>query len=191
LRPRQAQGAHPRRSSGVLTRRPSPSLELPTPVAIAGPRWSPFTVDPPTPGLSAYPPHSAGMDYPYLNQTGFDSAAAAAAANCSGLPGMDPTGLSSCNIPCTYSDLSRCSGQVSMGQGAGGYGAYQRGAPFSSGSPSCLPSGSSCSMMPRPGDPRQPPMFASGKCSKFLSPHSISRSSFIYSYLQISKCLPP
>lgn len=108
------------------------------------------------------------MDYPYLNQTGFD------ATNCSGLAGMDP-GLSSCNIPGTYGDLSRCTGQVSMpGQGvaaaaAAGYGAYNsvRG-PFSTASPSCLPS-SSCSMMPRPGDHRQPPMFPSGKTVTDLS----------------------
>ncbi|RWS12806.1 paired mesoderm homeobox protein 2A-like protein [Dinothrombium tinctorium] len=45
------------------------------------------------------------MDYPYLNQSGFDS-------TCS-LSTMDPTSLSSCQLPCSYSELG---GSCNMSQ---------------------------------------------------------------------------
>ncbi|GAB6025482.1 hypothetical protein CHUAL_011223 [Chamberlinius hualienensis] len=47
------------------------------------------------------------MDYPYLNQTGFESSCA--------LSGMDPASLAAanCNLQCSYGDLSSC-GQMSQ-----------------------------------------------------------------------------
>lgn len=80
------------------------------------------------------------MDYPYLNQGGFD------ATNCS-LAGMDG-GMASCNIPGSYGDLGRCAGQVSQT-----YGAYNTVRPFQTNpaiSSGMSISSASCSMMPRP-----------------------------------------
>ncbi|XP_074651375.1 paired mesoderm homeobox protein 2B-like [Tubulanus polymorphus] len=86
------------------------------------------------------------MDYTYLNhQGGFDP------TNCS-IPGMEPTSLQNCSIPCTYGDLGPC-GQVS--QAAYRYNTAVR----SFANPSIT--SASCSMMPRPRDHHQAPVFPS------------------------------
>lgn len=88
---------------------------------------------------------SARMDYGYLNQTGFE-------ANCS-LGGMDG-GLANCNIASSYSELGPC-GQVSQAY------RYNPSVRSFASTPSISPA--SCSMMPRPRDHPQPPMFPSGE----------------------------
>ncbi|XP_064610061.1 paired mesoderm homeobox protein 2B-like [Liolophura sinensis] len=91
------------------------------------------------------------MDYPYLNQT-FD------ATNCS-LPGMDTTSLQNCSIPCSYGDTTPF-GQ--MGQG------YRYNTVRSFPTNPAITTGS-CSMIPRPREHPQPPVFPSG----FPSPASV------------------
>lgn len=89
------------------------------------------------------------MDYPYLNQTTFE------AANC-GLPGMETT-LANCNIPCTYGD-SGPFGQMGQGYRYNGVRSFP-----SVSNPGLHSNPGSCSMVPRPRDHPQPPVFPSGK----------------------------
>ena len=99
------------------------------------------------------------MDYSYLNQAGFE--------NCS-LAGMDPT-LQNCQLPGSYGDLSAC-GQVSQAYRYNPVRSFSGGPGITS---------ASCSMMPRPRDPTQPPMFHSGMT------HSSSANTSIYSYISL------
>uniref|UniRef100_T1IPC7 Uncharacterized protein n=1 Tax=Strigamia maritima TaxID=126957 RepID=T1IPC7_STRMM len=85
------------------------------------------------------------MDYPYLNQTGFES-------SCS-LSGMDPS-LSNCNLQCSYGDLASC-GQVTQ---AYRYTSAMRSFP---GTPAAAMAGGNCAVMSRPRDAphHQAPVF--------------------------------
>ena len=87
------------------------------------------------------------MEYSYLGQNTFD------ATNCT-LPGMDNP-LASCNIPCTYGD-SNPFGQMAAAQGY----RYNGVRTFP---PNPAISSASCSMVPRPREHPQPPVFPSGK----------------------------
>ncbi|KAH3836572.1 hypothetical protein DPMN_109944 [Dreissena polymorpha] len=84
------------------------------------------------------------MDYPYLGQHNtFD-------ASC-GIPGME-TALQNCNIPCSYGD-SNPFGQMAQGYRYNGVRSFPPGPTMGS---------ASCSMMARPRDHTQPPVFPSG-----------------------------
>ena len=77
-----------------------------------------------------------------------------------------PQSLSACNLASAYGDLGRCGHQVVPHQAAAAaaaYGAYNtmRGGPFNPGPPTMATG--SCSMIPRPRDHPQAPMFSSGK----------------------------
>ncbi|KAL5012589.1 hypothetical protein ScPMuIL_011140 [Solemya velum] len=85
------------------------------------------------------------MEYPYLGQNTFD------AANC-GLPGME-TAIPNCNIPCSYGD-SGPFGQMTQGYRYNGVRSFPPNPPG-------LSTGS-CSMVPRPREHPQPPVFPSG-----------------------------
>jgi len=106
------------------------------------------------------------MDYSYLNQGGFDPSSCA-------MPGMTMDGsggLSACNLG-AYGDLGRCGQMPSSHQAAAAaaYGAYNSirgfnphvGGPGGGGGGSM--SSGSCSMISRPRDHMQPPMFPTGK----------------------------
>ncbi|KAK3606344.1 hypothetical protein CHS0354_041979 [Potamilus streckersoni] len=83
------------------------------------------------------------MDYPYIGQNSFDP-------SCT-LPGME-SALQNCNIPCSYGD-SNPFGQMTQGYRYNGVRSFPP-------APSLGPA--SCSMVPRPRDHPQPPMFPSG-----------------------------
>ena len=88
------------------------------------------------------------MEYPYLGQNTFD-------ASCT-LPGME-SALQNCNIPCSYGD-SNPFGQMAQGYRYNGVRSFP---------PASSMGSASCSMVPRPRDHPQPPMFPTGKYDRF------------------------
>lgn len=89
------------------------------------------------------------MEYSYLGQNAFD-------ANC-GLPGMENP-LTSCGVPCTYGDTNPFGQMAAQGYRYNGVRTFPPN-PISS---------ASCSMVPRPRDHAQPPVFPTGKYNLIL-----------------------
>uniref|UniRef100_K1QA25 Uncharacterized protein n=1 Tax=Magallana gigas TaxID=29159 RepID=K1QA25_MAGGI len=82
------------------------------------------------------------MEYSYLGQNSFD------AGNCT-LPGMENP-LAGCNIPCTYGDSNPFGQMAAQGYRYNGVRSFPPNPSISS---------ASCSMVPRPRDHPQPPVF--------------------------------
>ncbi|XP_048778892.1 paired mesoderm homeobox protein 2B-like [Ostrea edulis] len=85
------------------------------------------------------------MEYSYLGQNSFDG------GNCT-LPGMDNP-LVGCNIPCTYGDSNPFGQMTAQGYRYNGVRSFPPNPSISS---------ASCSMVPRPRDHPQPPVFPTG-----------------------------
>lgn len=85
------------------------------------------------------------MEYSYLGQNSFD------AGNCT-LPGMENP-LAGCNIPCTYGDSNPFGQMAAQGYRYNGVRSFPPNPSISS---------ASCSMVPRPRDHPQPPVFPTG-----------------------------
>ncbi|XP_033742715.1 paired mesoderm homeobox protein 2A-like isoform X1 [Pecten maximus] len=81
------------------------------------------------------------MEYSYLGQNSFDT-------NC-GIPGMENP-LASCNIPCTYGDTNPFGQMAAQGYRYNGVRTFP---------PNPAITSASCSMVPRPRDHSQPPVF--------------------------------
>jgi hypothetical protein len=86
------------------------------------------------------------MEYSYLGQNTFD------AANCT-LPGMDNP-LASCSIPCSYGDSNPFGQMAAQGYRYNGVRTFP---------PNPAMSSANCSMVPRPREHPQAPVFPSGK----------------------------